>query len=259
MPDTCTQGLANLYRQITKPLSSLLPLAWATSFICTLYFVQDLLLSRVKLSASANQPNMVLFDIQTAQKDKVAALTRNFQLPVLNEVPIITIRIEEINGKTAAQVRADSNSKVPARAFEGELRVTYATRWPTRKRLPKAIGRNNCNRRRNGLHIYEQGYARAKCRNWRQHPFQCPGRFDTYHCGQFREVDWNRYKQTSGLFFPAACWKVPLSFMYWSPGYLRPNCQQNTAGHSDYFSYISVIDVGLILSVLDVSLIRSAS
>ncbi|MET0298350.1 MAG: FtsX-like permease family protein, partial [Flavitalea sp.] len=119
------QGLANLYRPNNQTLILIVAIGLGTSFICTLYFVQNILLNRVTLSASANQPNMVLFDIQSVQKEKVAELTKSFGLPVISEVPIITTRLEEIKGYTAAEARADSTLKISPRAFEGELRVTY--------------------------------------------------------------------------------------------------------------------------------------
>ena len=68
---------------------------------------------------------MVLFDIQTSQKKDIANLTKQFNLPVLQQVPIVTMRIEEINGKNAAAVKKDTTSDIPRWAFENELRVTY--------------------------------------------------------------------------------------------------------------------------------------
>ncbi len=77
-----------------------------TAFIGILYFIQSLLMNRVSLSATGNQPNAVLFDINGAKKTGCRLITRQFGLPVIQEVPIVTTRFERVNGKTAAQIKA---------------------------------------------------------------------------------------------------------------------------------------------------------
>ena len=94
------QGFANLYRPNNQTLILVVTIGLGTTFIGTLYFVQQLLIERVTISASANQGNMVLFDIQHDQRDAIAGLARQHHLPVLQEIPIVTMRIKEIKGKT---------------------------------------------------------------------------------------------------------------------------------------------------------------
>src|SRR5690606_17573750 len=84
-----------------------------------------MLITRVSLSSSENQPNMVLFDIQPSQKAEVAELVAARGLPVLEEVPIVTVQLEAINGVTADDARRDSTIEVARRALGGELRATY--------------------------------------------------------------------------------------------------------------------------------------
>ncbi|RYY13864.1 MAG: FtsX-like permease family protein, partial [Chitinophagaceae bacterium] len=248
------QGLANLYRPNNQTLILIVAIGLGTSFICTLYFVQDLLLSRVKLSASANQPNMVLFDIQTAQKDKVAALTRNFQLPVLNEVPIITIRIEEINGKTASQVRADSNSKVPARAFEGELRVTYRDTLTDSEKITAGDWPKEVTPGDETVYIsMEQGYARRiNVDIGDSILFNVQGALIPTVVGSFREVDWNRVQTNFRVVFPGGVLESAPQFHVLITRIPSPEVSAKyQQAVVKAFPNISVIDVGLILSVLD--------
>jgi putative ABC transport system permease protein len=68
---------------------------------------------------------MILFDIQTSQEKPLAELTRKQGLPVLSQVPIITMRLEKVNGKTAADAKKDSTLRISPRAFAWEYRVTY--------------------------------------------------------------------------------------------------------------------------------------
>ncbi|RZJ59169.1 MAG: FtsX-like permease family protein, partial [Flavobacterium sp.] len=78
------QGFANLYRPNNQTLMLTVAIGLSTAFISTLFFVQGILMNRVTLSSSENQPNMVLFDIQTVQKPKLNELTKGFKLPVMN-------------------------------------------------------------------------------------------------------------------------------------------------------------------------------
>src|SRR6185437_10647521 len=41
------------------------------------------------------------------------------------QVPVVTIRIEKINGKTSADIKKETHSKIPAHTFSNEYRVTY--------------------------------------------------------------------------------------------------------------------------------------
>ena len=102
------QGFANLFRPNNQTLILVVSIGLGTAFICTLFFVQGILINRVTLSSSKNQPNMVLFDIQTNQKQSVADLTRSMNLPVLQEVPIVNMRMTEIKGRNAASYKKDS-------------------------------------------------------------------------------------------------------------------------------------------------------
>jgi putative ABC transport system permease protein len=248
------QGLANLYRPNNQTLILIVAIGLGTSFISTLYFVQNILLSSVTMSASANQPNMVLFDIQTAQKEKIAALTRSFNLPVINEVPIITIRIEEINGKTGAQVRLDSTSKIPARAFEGELRVTYRDsltdsekitqgQWPVKP----APGDEN---------VYismEEGYAnRINVKVGDKILFNVQGALVPTIIGSLREVDWNRVQTNFRVVFPNGVLEKAPQFHVLITRIPSPEMSAKyQQAVVNAFPNVSIIDVGLILSVLD--------
>jgi putative ABC transport system permease protein len=119
------QGFENLFRPNNQTLILVVSIGLGTTFICTLFFVQDILISRVTRSSSKNQPNMVLFDIQSNQKQAVSDLTKSLNLPVLQEVPIVNMRMTEINGRNAASYKKDSVARGAMRALEREYRVTY--------------------------------------------------------------------------------------------------------------------------------------
>src|SRR5690606_18563494 len=96
-----------------------------TAFIGTLFFVKALLIEQVTFSSRGDQPNMVIFNIQSVQKEEVAELIKSTGMPVIQEVPIVTIQLESINGYRQRDVEQDSTSDISTRAFARELRVTF--------------------------------------------------------------------------------------------------------------------------------------
>lgn len=119
------QSLANLFRPNNQTLILLVSIGLGTALLATLFFTRDLLLDQVRLTGSGDRPNMVLFDIQASQKDAVAQLVKDNDLPLIQQVPIVTMRLESINGITKAQHDADTTSEIRNWVFNREYRVTY--------------------------------------------------------------------------------------------------------------------------------------
>ncbi len=120
------QSIANLYRPNNQTLILLVSIGLGTALISTLFFTQDLLLSQVEFSGRGNQPNMIMYDIQTSQKEEVIQLTKDYELPLIQNVPIVTMRLETIDGINKTQNRADTTETHKSnRAYSREYRVTY--------------------------------------------------------------------------------------------------------------------------------------
>ena len=119
------QSLSNLYRPNNQTLVLIVTVGLGTALISLLFFTQNMLLDKVKLSSSENQPNMVLFDIQTAQQDSLVQLARTYELPILQQVPVVTMRLEGLDGRTVAQIKEDTTDQVNRWVLNREYRATY--------------------------------------------------------------------------------------------------------------------------------------
>jgi putative ABC transport system permease protein len=97
------QGIANLFRPENQTVLLVVTIGLGTMLLSTLFLVQNLILKQVEFSGSGSQPNMILFDIQAADKEKVAELVQAHQMPLMQQVPVVTTRIETIDGITKAQ------------------------------------------------------------------------------------------------------------------------------------------------------------
>ncbi|TDH27934.1 FtsX-like permease family protein [Segetibacter sp. 3557_3] len=246
------QGLANLYRPNNQTIILLVSIGLGTAFICTLFAVQTLVLKRVTLSASGNQPTMVLFDIQKTQKEPLITLARQHALPIIQEVPIVNMRLEQYNGKTAATISGDSSFS--RRAFTREYRVTYRDSLTESEKITKGEWHGSATADNGTVYVsLEQGFAR------RQHisigdtmVFNVQGSLVPTIVGSFREVDWNRIQTNFLVVFPKGVLEqAPQFFVLLT----RVATEQASARFQQAvvqnFPNISIIDLGLVIKTLD--------
>lgn len=97
------QGVANLFRPENQTVLLVVTIGLGTMLLSTLFLIQSLLLKQVEFSGSGSQPNMILFDIQANDKDSVAQLVRTHGMPLMQQVGVVTTRIETIDGQTKQQ------------------------------------------------------------------------------------------------------------------------------------------------------------
>ncbi len=119
------QGIANLFRPENQTVLLVVTIGLGTMLLSTLFLIQSLLLKQVEFSGSGKQPNMILFDIQTEQREGVAQLVRDNGMPVMQQVAIVTTRVDDIDGRTKAQDQADSTTAMPKWVWDREYRVTF--------------------------------------------------------------------------------------------------------------------------------------
>ncbi len=119
------QGIANLFRPENQTVLLVVTIGLGTMLLSTLFLIQNLLLKQVAFSGSGNQPNMILFDIQSTEKDSVAALVQASGMPLMQQVSVVTTRVETIDDRTKAQDEADSTNAMPGWVWDREYRVTF--------------------------------------------------------------------------------------------------------------------------------------
>lgn len=119
------QGLANLYRPNNQTLVMIVTLGFGTFLIATLFLSRDMLLNQIEMTGSGNQANLVLYDIQTDQKDGVADIVTGFGMPILQDVPIVTMRMTHINGTRVEALRDTGSIRIPNWLYQREVRATY--------------------------------------------------------------------------------------------------------------------------------------
>ncbi|HTN00161.1 MAG TPA: FtsX-like permease family protein, partial [Pedobacter sp.] len=241
------QGFANLYRPNNQTLMLTVAIGLSTTFICTLFFVQGILMDRVTLSASENQPNMLLFDIQSTQKEGLAKLTTSYKLPLMNQVPIITMRIEEINGK---KIGKDSTQ---TRAFRGELRATYQDTLTAAEKVIAGVWSGKAEANEPIYVSLDERYARGinvKLKD--KIVFNVQGMLIPTVVGSLREVNWSRMQTNFRVVFPTGVLESAPQFHVLMTKVPSNEISAKFQGAVvRAFPNVSVIDLALVLQLLD--------
>ena len=121
------QGFSNLYAPGNQTLVLLLTLGLGVFLVLSLGLVQRSILARVALPPSeAGAPDVVLFDVQPTQRDSLRALVEAQGLPVVDEVPMVSMRIAALDG-----VPVDTLLESADRSFSG--REGGPERWTLRR------------------------------------------------------------------------------------------------------------------------------
>jgi len=248
------QGFANLFRPNNQTLILVTTIGLGAAFIGTLYFIQDILVKRVSLTASGTQANMVLFDIQNSQKDAVAKLTKQFNLPIMQQVPIVTMRVEDINGITASKAKQDTSLQVSSRIFEWEFRVTYRDSLMDSEKLKIGTLPGPVESPDDTIYVsVDERYAQqTKIKIGDKITWNVQGTLIKTVVGSLREVDWNRVQTNFRVVFPTGVLEKAPQFHVLvtrvpSPEVSAKFQQAVVKAHPN----ISIIDLGLILRVLD--------
>ena len=119
------QGTANLFRPNNQTPMLLTTLGMGMLLIGTLYLSQEMLLERISLQSNEDLPNIVLYDIQSDQNSGVNEIIRDEGGTIMQNVPIISMRLNGLKGRSVGEVRSDTTVDLSGWALRREYRVTY--------------------------------------------------------------------------------------------------------------------------------------
>lgn len=119
-PYLLRQGVSNLHRPGNQTLLFLLSLGLGTFLLVTILSAGKLLNDRLTLQRSDESPNLYLIDVQPDQVNGVESVLSKNELPVLESVPMVTMRVHSIGGVEVGKVEG-----VPSWVGRREFRSTY--------------------------------------------------------------------------------------------------------------------------------------
>ncbi|MEP0301716.1 MAG: FtsX-like permease family protein [Maribacter dokdonensis] len=198
------QSLLNLYRPNNQTVVLILAIGIGTFLISTLYFTKDFLLAKTTFEASAESPNLILFDVQTEQRNDVENTIIPKGLPVIDNIPIVTMRMERIKDRDVNDIRLDTTTRVNKWILNHEFRTTYRDsmigsekllegEWlpsvpPNTEVIPISLADNVVNDA-----LVKLGDTLL---------FNVQGKMMTTVVGNIRQVDWARMQLNFSIVFP---------------------------------------------------------
>jgi len=250
------QSLANLYRPNNQTLVLIASIGLGTALITTLYFIQSLLISQVEITTDNDRPNLMVFDIQSHQVEELASLAKSYDLPILQQVPVVTMRVESVNGITLKEVLSDSTIELRRGPFRREWRVTYRDSLIESEKIVdgelKRFG-NRSGHDEYPLVSLEHDYARRNHIEigdtivWDVQGIPVPSIL-----GSTREIDWERVQTNFLALFPEGVLEQAPQFHVLITRV--KDVEEGAVFQREVvknFPNVSVIDVGLILNTLD--------
>jgi len=247
------QSLLNLFRPQNQTLILVLSIGIGTFLISTLYFTKDLLLAQASLEEQAESPNMILLDVQTEQQENVAQTISSKGLSVLENIPIVTMRVESLKGVPVNDIREDSTSQVNGWILQHEFRTTYRDslissevleqgKWigekPEKEIIPISVSNN---------------FAEdAKVKVGDKVSFNVQGVLLNTVVGSVRTVDWSRMQLNFSIVFPTGVLEDAPQFRVLTTKVTNENSsaelQQSLV---ENFPNLTIIDLRQVLTLIE--------
>ena len=126
-PFPLRQGVASLYRPGNQTRAVILALGFGVFLMGTLYQVQHNVLRSLGLRLGEARANVVFFDVQENQQAGIDSIIHAAHEELIDEAPIVAMRIASINGKSATEIadeidrqrRARDSARVEGRGGRG--------------------------------------------------------------------------------------------------------------------------------------------
>jgi len=119
------QSLLNLFRPNNQTLVLLTTIGLGTFLISTLYFTRDILVSKTDISQTTQEANLILLDVQSSQRDSIISTLGAQKVPLIDNVPIVTMRMHKIKEDLVTKLRNDSTRVARRWILNHEFRTTY--------------------------------------------------------------------------------------------------------------------------------------
>lgn len=248
------QSLANLFRPNNQTTVLVVVIGLGAFLVSTLSLVQNSLLNQVEFVGSGTRSNTVLFDIQPHQKDGIVALTNDNNLEVQQLVPIVTMRIQSIKGKTVREIQQDTTDNVSNWAITREYRVTYRDSLIDSETLlkgeimPEVINPDDSI----FVSISESMLDNLEVDIGDEVIFDVQGVQIKTYIGSYRDIDWQRIQTNFIFVFPnGVLEQAPQFFVLMTKTDDKQQASKYQRELVAAYPNVSVIDLSLILSTLD--------
>jgi len=247
------QGLANLYRPNNQTQTLIISIGLGAAILTTLFIIQGLLLENVGSMDAGNQPNMILFGIEKEQKDDIKALTEEYNMPVIQQVPIVTMRLAGWQGRTKTDWLADTSRTASRWAINREARVSFRDSLNADEQLVEGVFTPEVEQGDSVFISLADNYARSMDVSiGDEMVWNVQGALITSYVGSIRKIDFRSMQTRFFILFPNGVLERAPQFQVLvtkSPD--TETTAQYRSAVVKAFPNVSVIDLGMILVTLN--------
>ncbi len=247
------QGLSNLYRPNNQTQTLIVSIGLGTAILTTLFIIQGLLLQNVGSMDAGNQPNMILFGIEKSQKDELKDLTKEFDLPIIQQVPIVTMKLAAWQGKTKEEWFADTSRTASRWAINREARVSFRDTLNADEELVKGTFTGSVAKGDSIFVSLADNYARSlDVEIGDELIWNVQGAMITTYVGSIRKIDFRSMQTRFFILFPNGVLENAPQFQVLVTK--SPDTETTAKYRSAVvkaFPNVSVIDLGMILVTLN--------
>ncbi len=119
------QSVLNLFRPNNQTLVLIVAIGLGTFLMSTLYFTKDILLDKTEVGQGKEQANVILLDVQSDQLETIKTTFETKHLDLMDNIPLVTMRMHSIKGQLVKELRADSTAQIRSWILNHEFRTTY--------------------------------------------------------------------------------------------------------------------------------------
>ena len=250
---TVRQSLLNLFRPNNQTLVLIVAIGLGTFLISTLYFTKDILLSKTNVGQSSENPNIITLDVQNDQLDKVVETFVANDLKVIDNIPLVTMRMHSIKGNLVNNLRKDSTSQVKSWLLNHEFRTTYRDaliaseeiltgEWTSTQKPGDPIQ----------ISISDNLAEDAKVMVGDAIVFNVQGLLMETTVGSIRKVDWGRIQLNFSIVFPKGILEDAPQFNVLTT--YAPNEESSAGLQRDLvskFPNVSIIDLRQVYNIIE--------
>ncbi|MBZ9651438.1 ABC transporter permease [Psychroflexus montanilacus] len=250
------QSLLNLFRPQNQTLTLVLAIGVGTFLISTLYFSKDLLLAQASIESQSDSPNMILLDVQSDQRENLAKTIKSNNLPVLEDIPIVTMRVQSIKGKAVNEIRKDSTSQINRWVLNHEFRTTYRDSLIASEVIESGSWTGQgADKNPVPVSVSDNFAEDARVEVGDELVFNVQGVLQNAVVGSIRKVDWSRMQLNFSLVFPKGILEKAPQFHVLTT---KVSGEENSAKLQQElvskFPNVSIIDLRQVLNVIEMLL-----
>ncbi|WFO16640.1 FtsX-like permease family protein [Cellulophaga baltica 4] len=247
------QSLLNLFRPNNQTVVLVVAIGLGTFLISTLYFTKDILLAKTEVGQGTENANIIVLDVQPAQVDAVAQNITSKGLPILNNIPLVTMRMHSIKGQPVNVLRQDSTRHVRGWILNHEFRTTYRDSLVSSEKLDKGKWTP---RIASGdpvlISISDNIAADAHITVGDPVVFNVQGVLMETTVGSIRKVDWTQIQLNFSIVFPVGVLEQAPQFNVFTTK--APDEASSAAFQRDLvaeFPNVSIIDLRQVFTVVE--------